>query len=100
MKKIIGLLVVLGAASTAFACSSSDDDHAHSSSGGHTSEFPSCEVIVEACHPLDMGEGPIHDCHELAHEATSDEPCAAQKDACLATCVASPDGGSADAAAE
>lgn len=84
------------------ACSSdgsdSDDSAESSSSGGgssgsgHGSAFATCDTILDACHALDTGDpGPIHDCHELAHGATSEQPCLDQKDACLAVCVT--DGG-------
>jgi hypothetical protein len=55
--------------------------------GGHTSPYPSCNEITHACHAFDVGEGPIHDCHELGHSATSDESCAAHKQHCLSICV-------------
>src|SRR5689334_15408794 len=32
---------------------------------GHASPYPACNAIIQACHPLDVGEGPIHDCHDL-----------------------------------
>jgi hypothetical protein len=50
-----------------------------------TSDDGSCERIVEACHELDPGSGPIHDCHEFAEEAT-DEACVDREDDCLAAC--------------
>ena len=47
----------------------------------------SCERIVEACHPLDKGPGPIHDCHEFAEGAAGDDDkCADKEESCLATC--------------
>jgi hypothetical protein len=36
---------------------------------------------------FDVGEGEIHECHEIGHDSTSDAPCAAAKDKCLALCV-------------
>jgi hypothetical protein len=95
-------ILVLGIGTCILACSDNHDpgEHATSSSGGHTSQFPSCNAIIEACHPLDVGEGPIHECHDLS-EATSDAPCAAQKYRCInEVCVADAGGGSADAAGE
>lgn len=71
------------------ACSSSKSSDDSGDHDAHASSFPSCEAIKEACHPLDVGAGPIHDCHEVAHESTSDEACAAKKDECLRTCVSS-----------
>ncbi len=74
----------------AFACS---DDHDHDEGGAHTSAFPSCQTIIDACHPLDVGDGPIHDCHEVGHGTGATEAnCAAKKTECLATCK-KPDAG-------
>ena len=61
---------------------------------------PDCEAIVERCHPLDPGTGPIHECHEAAESAaTTNAMCTAQRASCFATCVAT-DSGVADAAAD
>jgi YVTN family beta-propeller protein len=47
-----------------------------------------CEAIVEACHDIDPGSGPIHECHEFAEdEATTKEQCVAMSQECLATCT-------------
>lgn len=75
------------------ACS----DHAHDGTS-----FPTCLAIVDACHPVDPGTGEIHECHEAAESAASDDACAARKDACLALCKAAPPVGSdaGDAAAD
>jgi hypothetical protein len=59
----------------------------------HVSPYPACNAIIEACHPLDVGEGPIHDCHNLGHEATSDADCIPKKDECLRICVPESDAG-------
>ncbi len=83
------VLAAVCAAALITACHD-DDDHAHETT------YPSCEAISEACHPFDLGQGPAHDCHELAHGATSDATCAARKDACLKTCSPA-DGGASDA---
>lgn len=87
------------AACSFLACSSEsgDDDTSSSSSGssGHAADYPTCQIISDACHALDTGDpGPVHDCHEVAHGATSDEPCVAKKDECLALCHG--DGGAHD----
>jgi hypothetical protein len=47
-----------------------------------------CEQIVEACHPLDTGSGPIHECHESAEGTWTPEQCSAEKAHCLEVCVA------------
>jgi hypothetical protein len=68
------------------ACS---DGHEHGP-GGHSSKYPSCDAIIKACHPFDVGDGPIHDCHDYAHaENATEESCAAKKAECLRICVPS-----------
>lgn len=68
-----------------------------------TSAKPDCDAIVDRCHPLDPGSGPIHECHETAESReTSNAMCAAQRASCFAICVAT-DGGadaSTDASAD
>ena len=72
-----------------FALVACHDDHSHDTTGRPAV----CLEIVERCHPLDLGSGPVHDCHESA-EATWDEAtCNAKKAACFAACTAA-DGGS------
>lgn len=75
------------------ACKS-DDSHDHGD-GGHHSDYPSCDAIIQACHPYDVGEGPVHDCHDLGHGALNDSECASKKDDCLKICAAAADGGTA-----
>lgn len=97
MKKVIILGAAVAALASLFACSH-DDDHDHSEDGGaHTSQYPSCNAITQACHSVDVGTGPIHDCHDLAHAATSDAPCATEKDRCLKLCAAAEADGGGDA---
>ena len=51
-----------------------------------------CEEITEACHAVDPGSGPIHDCHEYSEEmGRTAAECRAMSASCLAICVA--DGG-------
>jgi hypothetical protein len=59
-----------------------------------------CEAIVDRCHPLDLGTGTIHDCHEYAEAAgrTAAE-CTARQSECFAACTAASDAGT-DAATE
>lgn len=90
MKRIGFALATLAAAASVYACSSEP----HSSTpapnpyaGGHYSPYPSCNDIIQACHQLDVGEGDIHNCHDLGHAATEDPPCAKVKAQCLAICV-------------
>lgn len=103
MKKILSAVAVLAAVAGVYACSDDhdSDDHPHiptDGDGGHTSPYPSCNAITQACHKFDVGEGEIHDCHEIAHDAKSEEPCAARKNACLELCV--DEAGASDASAD
>jgi len=46
---------------------------------------PTCEEIASVCHHSETEEGQA--CHHLGHaEDSTDEECAAQRDACLAAC--------------
>ena len=82
-------------------CSSSSDNTSSSSSSGytdHSSRYPTCDQIIKACHPYDIGEGRIHDCHDQGHEAKSDADCTPVKDLCLSACAAAAaDAGAKDA---
>jgi hypothetical protein len=96
--KLLLTASALGLVALVYGCSSDDKSSSSSSSSGEsengepTSPFPSCQVILHACHPLDVGEGAIHDCHETAHDnGASEANCAAQKEHCLQVCV--PDAG-------
>lgn len=61
---------------------------------------PDCEAIVERCHPVDPGSGPIHECHETAESReTTNAMCVAQRAMCFAICVAT-DAGATDAATD
>jgi len=88
------LLATLGVTFTLGACK---DDAVP------TSAKPDCDAIVERCHPLDPGSGPIHECHETAESReTSNAMCVAQHAVCFAVCVATDGGGGggADASAD
>lgn len=51
---------------------------------------PTCEAIMERCHALDTGSGPIHECHEFAEAAGRTEAeCQAESTSCFSLCVAS-----------
>ncbi len=96
MKKIVLSLMATGAlVATTYFGAACTDDHTHSDAdgGAHTSAFPDCQAIIDVCHEVDVGEGAIHDCHELAHDSTSNESCTAKKAECFATCSAGEDGG-------
>lgn len=64
--------------------------------GGHMSPFPDCNEIAQTCHEVDVGEGEIHDCHEVGHDAKSEAECTPIKERCLQVCKAA----AADAGAE
>jgi uncharacterized repeat protein (TIGR04052 family) len=53
-----------------------------------------CQDIINACHDVDPGSGPLHDCHELGHDEV-ESACAPERDRCVALCGAamSLDGG-------
>lgn len=61
-----------------------------------------CEEIVEACHMVDPGTGPIHDCHEFAEAmGRTAAECSAMRASCIALCRAAADAGAGqDAAAQ
>jgi hypothetical protein len=99
--KLLGLALTMTAAT--FAWTGCDDDHDHDdgshghTDGGHGSPYPSCAAITGACHEVDIGDGPIHECHDKAHGADSDSVCAPLKDNCLKICGdARADGGTAE----
>ena len=94
----ISAVVTLSIAIFPAACSSSDDPKPGPYTE-HSSPYPSCDAIIKACHPYDVGEGDIHDCHDQGHEAHSDADCAPVKQQCLDLCAAAADGGTADASA-
>lgn len=58
---------------------------------------PSCQEIVDACHEVDLGYGPLHECHETAHDVSTAEACEPIRDECVALCDAA---ASADADAD
>ncbi len=94
------LILTASIASIAASCSSHpSEEHGNNPyPGGHSSQFPTCDAIIKQCHPLDVGEGPIHDCHDLGHGAEKDEDCIPKKDECLTKiCIAGSDAGAADA---
>ncbi len=66
------------------------DDHGHddSTSGAHDSPYADCKAIIDACHLYDIGEGAVHDCHDLAHDAKSEADCTPKKEECFQTCRA------------
>lgn len=88
MKKLLVVGAMLAAVLGVWACSSDSTTPtpATMENGEPTSPYPSCQAILHACHPKDIGEGPPHDCHELAHDDGTEAKCAAKKDECVKTC--------------
>lgn len=64
------------------------DAFAASTDDAFVEPMPSCEMIIGRCHDVDPGSGPIHDCHETAHDGESEAACAAILDDCLMLCNA------------
>lgn len=91
-KALIAAIATMAAASFAWTGCDSHEEGGHNgssgSSGGHTSAYPACNEITQACHEVDVGEGEIHDCHDKAHSATSEADCTPVKDRCLQICAA------------
>jgi hypothetical protein len=86
MTKFRGLvLCVLALGLVACSGSTSTPD------SGHSVSSPTCEMILERCHPLDTGSGEIHECHEMS-EANVEADCVAMRDHCFMVCVPA-DGG-------
>ena len=56
--------------------------------GGCSDDENACEQILNACHDVDPGEGPIHDCHENSEEEWSESECGDNLDSCLSLCEA------------
>ena len=54
-----------------------------------------CADIVNACHEVDPGSGPLHDCHEIGHDGDETMCTQAVADGCVTMCEAAPpvDGG-------
>lgn len=63
------------------------DDAPSTETDRHTSPYPSCQAIIDACHPKDIGEGAVHDCHDVASNGP-EASCSARKAECIATCNA------------
>ena len=67
-------------------CVLSCDDH-------HEDSPAECKEIITACHEVDRGSGPIHDCHENAEGTWTKEQCSANRSMCLGLCSSAGDGG-------
>lgn len=77
----------------------SDSDGAVEEGDHHGEELTAaCQAIMTACHPVDVGTGEVHVCHEYAH-SNDDDMCVSEKDRCIALCEAAAgdeDGGQTD----
>lgn len=83
MKRLASFLAVF--VLTTVGCHGDDHDH---------SDRPAvCTEIIERCHPLDLGSGEIHECHEGAESTWDEATCTAKKASCFAACTAPVDGG-------
>ena len=82
---VLAAFWLLGIAATTH-CSSSEEPPRDG--GLHSSPYPACDAIIKACFAKDLGEGKVSECHGLGHNAKSDAPCVAEKDACIAACDA------------
>jgi len=93
MRQTPSSLVLLAAIALAGCPTTPSGDDAGTDAFTATDAFaeakPSCEQIIARCHDVDPGSGPIHDCHEAAHdEATSEATCASMLDTCAMLCSA------------
>lgn len=84
-KAIVAVIAIAAAALGWTGCDSHEEGHPHA--GGHTSPYPACNAITQACHEVDVGEGEVHECHDKGHAATSDADCTGVKDRCLQICA-------------
>jgi hypothetical protein len=104
MKSSIRLCLGLLLTSSVFAFAGcGDDDDAPSdggggsvaqggqtASGGASDGAQKCEEIAELCHPVDPGDGPLHECHEQS-EVGNASKCLEIYDSCIAQCQAAHD---------
>ncbi len=84
---------LLALASMLAACGDDDDDD------DHTSDIPSCQAIIDACHLVDDGSRmDIATCHDQAHDVMDRAYCDANQTRCVELCnAAAGDGGGGDA---
>ena len=78
---LIAAAAALSATGAASACSDSDD------MTGETALPADCQAIVDACHHVDVGTGPVHDCHAMA-EMGQASSCSSQRSSCVQMCEA------------
>jgi hypothetical protein len=99
LRVCLGLLVV--SSLFAFAgCGDDDDDNAggggtkaqggETHGGGGADGAAKCEEIAHLCHPVDDGDGPLHECHEQS-EVGDSAKCEEIYDSCIAQCQAAHD---------
>lgn len=51
----------------------------------HDDLEPDCKAIVDACHSVDPGSGPAHECHEIG-EANNAARCTEHLPSCRSAC--------------
>gem|GEM_PF-6126959 len=97
LRVCLGVLVVSSFFAVA-GCGDDDDDtagtggapaHGGDANGG-ADGAAKCEEIAHLCHPVDDGDGPLHECHEQS-EVGDAATCAEIYDSCLAQCQAAHD---------
>lgn len=72
-----------------------EEGHSHDDNPGdhHDLTSEACQEIMDVCHDVDIGEGEIVECHDIAHEDVH-EDCVAEQDRCISLCeAAAADGG-------
>jgi hypothetical protein len=79
---LLGSLVATASLGAGMACSDDHDD----------GDGDACGRILDACHPKDIGVGPVSACHDIAHDG-DEHACehAIDDDDCITICEAAPD---------
>ena len=77
------LFLMLGALAALTGCPATESTP-DANNADAASATPSCDEIVEHCHGVDPGAGPLHDCHELGDAARAEAACAAALENCHA----------------
>lgn len=76
-----------GATSSSGGTSSTTTGSGGMGGESHGASAAQCEAIGELCHPVDDGDGPLHECHDLGHIGDP-EVCAERFDDCITMCLA------------
>ena len=86
MARGVGLFGAVLVIVVAGACSDGESGHSHEELA------PDCDAIMHACHMVDVGEGEVRQCHEIAHHNQAAE-CISRRDTCVGVCGAASDAG-------